>query len=525
MPRGWGLAEFMILGSSLRLPSYAHPVLLTSNYPDRDHWTAVRFLDEGDPRRLCVRIPPGERATVEYRERQATLLAARPDLKARLIDGEFGTVVQGAQVAVGFKKDLHVARHSLSPQHGGALVIGWDGGFQPSAIVGQRMGDEIHVYASLTKGGVGTLQCIEDVVGPWLREHAPWALRSSPGDRRMIHAIDPSMKTGSQADRTVSPESVIRKRLGGHVVYGAVSWPGRRDPMLTLLGQATLDGGLPRAKLQLDAEGCALLIQALDHRWFYPVNPATGQVSREGPKKPNSPAADLGDAFAYFAGAVTSGRDPEERRRLHQFYSEHPPARPHRVPDARLSVRAQPTGEDVDRKIPVGRRRMTTSEPCTSAAAPAGTAQERATPMSSDARTDETPAPPPVNVAAITEAYGAVQNAVNRIGRPLIELEKHLHDALEAAARQGDASRARADETEARAALAGVKAEMAGAEEERGRVREELAGMLRQQEVTAAELGRVQDAVAAARATLATVEAQRDELSARVAEIHARLGA
>jgi hypothetical protein len=117
---------------------------------------------------------------------------------------------------------------------------------------------------------------------------------------------------------------VIRERLGGHVVDGAVSWPGRRDPMLALLNQAILVNGTSAAKLQLDPEGCALLIQALSHRWFYKTNPATGAVTRDLPAKPNSPWADLGDAFAYFVGAVNSGRDPEERRRLDEHYRRNP---------------------------------------------------------------------------------------------------------------------------------------------------------------------------------------------------------
>ena len=44
-----------------------------------------------------------------------------------------------------------------------------------------------------------------------------------------------------------------------------------------------------------------MLVQAFEGRWFYPIT-SDGQVDRTGPKKPNSPFADLGDAAAYLFG-------------------------------------------------------------------------------------------------------------------------------------------------------------------------------------------------------------------------------
>jgi hypothetical protein len=187
--------------------------------------------EEPAPGRICIRITPGERAAEAQRAEWREALKDRPDMLRRLLEGEPGTLQLGAQVAVGFNRDCHVSKEPLRPQHGSPLVIGWDAGHQPSAILGQRLADgTIAVYAALTTHG-GTYQLIEDVITPWVAAHAPWVLKSPPWERRMAHYVDPSMRTGSQHDTRHSPVTEIKARLGGPITDGAVSWPGRRDPV------------------------------------------------------------------------------------------------------------------------------------------------------------------------------------------------------------------------------------------------------------------------------------------------------
>lgn len=306
-----GVSEsaFLLGVTSLRLPSHAHPAIITSNYPDDDHWVWRRFVTSPGPGRACVRIPPGERANAEQRAQWAEALKDRPDLLRRLLEGQPGTVQLGAQVAVGYNALLHVAKERLEPVHGIPLVIGWDAGHTPTAIFGQRWPDgTLAILAALVTEGAGTLQHIEDKVLPWLQAHAPWTLRSAEG---LYHYHDPSMDTGDQSDVTQSPVRVIRKLLGGVIRPGAVSWPGRRDPMLAVMNRLTPGAG--RAALQLDPEHCALLDRALSGRWYYVTHPATGQVSREQPKKPNPPWADLGDAFCYLVAGLAPMREAPPR--------------------------------------------------------------------------------------------------------------------------------------------------------------------------------------------------------------------
>jgi hypothetical protein len=53
--------------TSLRLPSYHHPVLVTSNYGSESHWTWQRYAVRQQPATRLVRFPPGERASAEQR--------------------------------------------------------------------------------------------------------------------------------------------------------------------------------------------------------------------------------------------------------------------------------------------------------------------------------------------------------------------------------------------------------------------------------------------------------------------------
>ncbi len=182
------------------------------------------------------------------------------------------------------------------------LAIGWDGGHSPSAVVGQLAGGQVRVYAALNLLGQGVQECIEDVVRPWLLVHAPWAVDDP---RSLVHVVDPSMATGSEATITQSSEKMIRRLLGGRVIPAATNaWPHRREAVLRLLRPAHEGGKIPLAISP--TEDTRLLRQALGGRWYYRQTP-DGRVDRSGPKKPNSPWADVGDAFAYLAGWLLRG--------------------------------------------------------------------------------------------------------------------------------------------------------------------------------------------------------------------------
>src|SRR5262245_6983335 len=91
--------SWLVALTSARLLSHANPCLLTTNYPDSDHWTWERFVTSRAEGTMHFRIPPGERASPEQRAEWSRALRGRPDLEKRLLLGQPGTSLLGQPVA------------------------------------------------------------------------------------------------------------------------------------------------------------------------------------------------------------------------------------------------------------------------------------------------------------------------------------------------------------------------------------------------------------------------------------------
>jgi hypothetical protein len=283
--------------TSMRLPTRRHVGLSTTNPGDEESWSFKRWL-EGGGRPGCVRcpIPATDRLTADEIAALRAAFRDSPDLEKRLALGEWAALVIGEAVAVGFRSELHVSATPLHPILNIPLVMGHDAGLTPVTIIGQEIHGEVRIFTSLVSVRAGTRQHLENEVMPWLAIHAPWAMRNPS---MMIHHYDSAMDSPDQSNIESSPINVLREILGGSTYPGAISWPGRRDPLLSLL--ARLNPMMGRPRLQLDADGCRLLISALNGRWHYAT--VNGRVSRELPVK-DHPASDLGDAFSYLVGGI-----------------------------------------------------------------------------------------------------------------------------------------------------------------------------------------------------------------------------
>ena len=304
--RGISETAWMTAISSQRLPAYSHPAVITTNYPDEDHWTVKRFHPPMTPppyvfqdgERMAIRIPRGDNPHLseKVRDETAASLKNRPDLFVRLSEGNFGSLAMGSQVAVGFNPAAHISKEALRPIAGEPLLLGQDFGHTPATIIGQSYRGFVRVYAALPCDHGGVRQHFDASVIPWLAKYAPWALK----DRSLIAGVyDPAGNTEDESDTDQSPIRTIEKILGGYWSEGGVSWESRKGPMLALFNRAIAG----EAALQLCPVGCAPLIQALKGRWYYPLD-RLGGVMRDIPKKPNHPWEDLGDAFCYFASGL-----------------------------------------------------------------------------------------------------------------------------------------------------------------------------------------------------------------------------
>jgi len=299
-----GLAEdFWGLGmSSQRLMTHARVAVLTTNYPDEEHWTWQRFVAQPQPGTMAFRIPPGERASKEYRDELERAYANRPDLRRRLLEGRPGTIILGEQVAVGFNEDVHVGRVKLEP--GVKVVLGQDGGLTPTTVIGQRLGPYAKIGGSVATEHGGIRQHVKYLLRPWLQEHAPWCLKN----RDLLDVyFDPSMNKDGEGDSEANALRIMRAELIGHYHPGAVGWEARKNPMLASFGG--LVGGRP--VVTVDPVLARGLVKALTGGWHYPTD-ASGRVRRDDPVK-DHPHSDHGDAYCYFIGGVNPGKQEQPK--------------------------------------------------------------------------------------------------------------------------------------------------------------------------------------------------------------------
>lgn len=293
---GVNLDAWQTAVTSQRIPSHTHPAIMTLNYPDEDHWTWQRFVENPHDGTAYFRVPPGERASAQQRAEWMRALDGRPDLQRRLLQGLPGVVMLGHQVALGFNEDKHVAKERLKPVVGEPLFFGQDGGLTPATIIGQVIHGAIRAYCAVSIDRGGMRQHYERNVLPWLANRAPWALK----DESMIRGIyDPAIPD-DESDSDRNPMDVCTELVGGYWEPGPVDWESRKGVLITALNKHSGPGDVA---LSIDPVEAKPLIQALTGRWYYPQN-RLGGVSKDKPMKPNHPWEDLGDAFCYFLCGV-----------------------------------------------------------------------------------------------------------------------------------------------------------------------------------------------------------------------------
>lgn len=310
-----GISEelYGIALSSQRLETHARVALLTSNYPDEEHWSWQRFVEHPEEGTAYFRIPPGERASPEYRHELEVAYKNRPDLRRRLVEGRPGAVILGEQVAVGFNEDVHAPRGlRLVPDRTATLWIGQDGGLTPTTVFGQREGKRVKVLAALSSEHDGVKQHFRGLVLPWLSEHAPWALEDVGEESPIIVMYDPAMDVDGEGDTEANPLKIMRSLLKARYRPGPdkLRWALRREPLLNILG--ALDHGEPA--LQIDPVQARGLVKALIGGWHYQTG-NDGKV--KGADKPvkNHPHSDYGDAFTGMIVGMAPGKGDQPPRK------------------------------------------------------------------------------------------------------------------------------------------------------------------------------------------------------------------
>lgn len=296
--------------TSQRVPTHAAVTMLTSNYPDPDHWLCERFkfvtgrsglsAHPDDPRRITIQIPKGDNAhiTPEQRAKWMERLKDRPDLQARLLEGKPAVIMKGRAVAIaflngqpiGYNEARHVSPARLKPVEGVPFYLGQDGGLTPATTIAQEWRGVIRVYASMCMDRGGMRQQYQHNVKPWFKTHAPSALGK---DDMILGGYDPSMPD-DESDSDKNPIDVCREEIGGDWYPGPVDWESRKGAMFASFNRSV--GGEPG--LLIDPMDTSGLRRALAGEWYYRTD-RFGGVTNDKPKSPNHPHEDYGQSFCY----------------------------------------------------------------------------------------------------------------------------------------------------------------------------------------------------------------------------------
>jgi len=320
---------------------------VTLNPPDEDHWIlrVEEYLAELGLADILVHrfvIPPGEKSRhfaelaqqartqaeqmgwaeaaeefEAYRRRNKAFLEAidRPDLVARLSEGQVGGLKLGESVVPEFSRRLHVyldekGQVAPIPVYPGVPIIrGWDAGLTPTTVWLQVLPNQnVNVLGCRLSLNKGMTQHLLDEVVPFQRQYN--LLPPKPGDGfraakggYVFRDIgDPACGKGSnQANSEETVARVIENMLGASFEPGPQDWSSRRE---ALHWAFTRKGVGDRQAIQIDGTDPGnrdLLIKGLGGRFHYRVDPSTGRVdpSIEVAKRVSGIYHNPVDALAY----------------------------------------------------------------------------------------------------------------------------------------------------------------------------------------------------------------------------------
>jgi len=256
-------------------------VILTSNYPSREHWLYRDFVEkpiegyaiyEADQNENKHNLRPG------YYEDLEKDYADRPDLLRTLVRGEWGVTVRGKQVYPEFDRNTHVSQKPLLPLvragiAGGRtqVIVGWDDtGLSPAAVLTYVNGlGQWLVFKEFCGEDIGLIDFGEMV---WL-----WCMDKLPGSTTYRHIGDPGARSRDTAK--ISPAEYLQQALGIHIESGVVTFQPRREAVAGRLTRSFR--GEPAILID---PSCVRLIDGFEGGYAYPEIRMTG-IFRPDPEK------------------------------------------------------------------------------------------------------------------------------------------------------------------------------------------------------------------------------------------------
>ena len=252
---------------------------ITMNYPSEDHWTWVRFYEEGGSDRKLFRFKVGENIHVDdqYRENMAKSLAGRQDLLDRLVIGRPAHVQLGISVTPEYHESLnggpwHRSDKTLDPMPNLPVFRFFDGDLHPSVV-----------FAQITPRGkfmvTDTLRSIE--TGEGMKQFLDTQVKPLIANRyNMITKWrdlgDPTLNDRDPSDSTQTAAGIIEGELNTHYEGGILRWGPRKEALKELLTKTLADG----EPMFVVSKHEKILHRSLSGGWHYNKS-SGGKVSDE----------------------------------------------------------------------------------------------------------------------------------------------------------------------------------------------------------------------------------------------------
>jgi len=220
------------------------------------------------------------------------------------IEGKYGFILTGEAVTPEYNEDIHRSKKPLPVIEHAMGVRFYDGGLNPTCIVGQiTPAGQLYIHRTFRGKNIGMKQLIASEVKPFLGQHFKSV-------KRWRDIGDPALRSKDQGNSDVSAAKEIEEGLNTFLEPGPVKWAPRREALKS--GLNLMVSGKPWVFLDPRDE---ILHQCLRGGWHYKRN-SDGQIVNTDPVKDEH--SHPGDAFAYGLAVLQdiAGRTAEEERAL-----------------------------------------------------------------------------------------------------------------------------------------------------------------------------------------------------------------
>ena len=284
---------------------------VSMNPADQDHWTYRRFFEEPDVdpenpliTKAVFAIPYGNNPHLTNQARQAVKIAYKndPASYARYVENKFVSITKGKKVTPDYGTGKYTSERPLEPAIGLEGFIGFDGWFDPTAVIGQVTHTGRLIFIDTVRGNnidIRTLidQKLQPVLNSprWKGKCKSWRYI---GDR--------SMKIPDQSNINESAAKVIENKLGGYFEGGPARWTHMKmgiDHIFTM--------NITGKPAFIVNKTNRLLDKALSGGWCFKTD-NSGNVMGDIPMK-NS-LSHVGDAFANAVNVLLPSRTKSMNR-------------------------------------------------------------------------------------------------------------------------------------------------------------------------------------------------------------------